>query len=274
MKTKENTHIWLSLARASALSITLLGIVGQVGAVVVDLTNPPLGTTGTIGGAIFESGSLDTSTGSGVFDPFVRVHDNDGEEEGFNTGGARMPDVVGGAHTKEVQLSSLRTVTLSGNDYVRLVLDLGEPSSGDKSLISLVDLRVFVQDTTVLDATNTTELFGGTPLFAFGAGDRVDLDYDLVSSGNGRSDMFFYLPVALFTSYQPDDYFYLYSKFGTTGNTAPPYPAEGTFEEWGSAREGRPIGFDNNPPGIPEPTSILFGATLAAVMGFSRRRPR
>lgn len=268
MKTRN-----LEINRIFAVCAAALSGLATASATIVDLRNTD-GATGTIGGVKFTAGQFDFATGSGAWDPFLRIQDNDGEEEGFNTGNVdRMPDVKdGNPFNKEVQLSALRVVNVGGTDFVRLALDLGEPSADAKSTVSLVDLQFYVRDTTVSNATNTTELFSGTPLFQFGAGDRVDLDYDLYKNGNGKSDMFLYIPVTFFAGYEANDYFYLYSKFGTTGTPNPPYPAEGTYEEWGNL-PGEPINFDNPPP-IPEPTTMLFGGALLGVMGFARRRSR
>ncbi len=190
-----------------------------------------------------------------------------------------MPDVLGGS-SREVQLAELNTVTLGGSDYYRFALDLAEPGGGD-SKVSLTDLRIFVRDTVVSNATSTAELFLGSPLYAFGAGDRVDLDYSVVGGGSGKSDMFFYMPASLFSAFQSDDYFYLYSQFGNVGGGQ---SADGSFEEWAIApTNGLTVHQVPNAPlpepttapfgaPIPEPTTALFGAALVGVLGLARRR--
>lgn len=114
-------------------------------------------------------------------------------------------------------------VDYNGVPSARFLLDINQ--TGANPLLSLDELRVYTAPAPDL-STNAT-LFGQNLIYDIGAGNRILLDFSL-GSGSGSGEMFFYLPMSLFTGLE-DSYLYLYSKFGASGGD---YATNDGFEEW------------------------------------------
>ena len=82
----------ISFAVAVILAVSL-----NASATIVDLTTA--GADGLINGAQFIQDNFEKSTGTGVFDPFVRIQNN-GSEAGFNTDGGVQFEYRSFAHDK------------------------------------------------------------------------------------------------------------------------------------------------------------------------------
>jgi hypothetical protein len=243
------------ITRAALLAALLVPV--QIGAAtVVDLTS--LGSTGTVGGAIYDQGS--TGSGTGNYDTFVRVQNN-GTESGYNTDGTLEFDTSAGSHTHSLLFSSLAVVNVGGIDYYQFGLDINEPQSGANRFLSLDRLQIF--SGTAGNLTGFGSGFGG-PSFATliydldaGGDHYVKLDASN-STGSGTSDMTFFLPTSLFTnSGQP--YLYLFSQFGDN------FESNGGFEEWGAVT--------GTNGAVPEPSTwamLATGLTLVAVRKFRK----
>jgi hypothetical protein len=126
------------------------------------------------------------SSGSGVFAPFLKVHASP-QEDGHNTDGTFLNDEEGGGKTHSVAKSDLRNFAVINNAlYLEFALDLGEPSGGDKSQVSLDQLKVCSGTTKTLSKADDCPTAAGYSLDA-GADRSVLLDYDLFKGGNGKA---------------------------------------------------------------------------------------
>ena len=252
---KKSMFFFLSLA----FVIGCLGLAKEAQATSVDLTT---GGSGFVDGAFFQWTDLNHSAvGTGVIDPFVRIQAN-GTEQGYNTDGRPVPfdEKTNANDTHSLLLSAVPVVNLSGINYREFLLDIAEPG-GDTTFISLDQLKLWLADDPDI---NTTDLgFFGTPLFDLDGSEdsSVTLRGDL-NPGNGKGDMFLYVPDALFDKQGPQ-YLYFYSQFGDS---------DASFEEWAIChQEGGCLGGGTPPNGvIPEPSSLgLLGIGL---LGFWKRK--
>ena len=75
-------------------------------------------------------------------------------------------------------------------------------------------------------------------------------------------DAAFYVPVGLFSAFNPDDYVYLYAQFGKLQGAG--YKSQAGFEEYIIRKEVEPV---------PEPvTMLLFGTGLVGLAGLRRKK--
>jgi len=234
-----------------------IGIVQEAQATVLDLTTAA--SSGFVNGSFFLQTDLDHSpTGTGLIDPFVRIQ-HDPTEEGYNTDGRPLPlwpHVHTDLHTHSLLLSSVPIVTISGINYREFLLDIGEPG-GSATFLSLDKLQLFLKNTGTITG-NLASL--GVPLYNLdGSGDSYVKLRASLNPGNGKGDMFAYIPDSLLNTGDP--YVYLYSQFGTN------FSSNGSFEEWSICPQP---GGCLAPP-IPEPSSLsLLGVGLLGL--FKRRR--
>ncbi len=237
-------------------------------AATLDLTS---GGSGTLNGGTFLAPSTDIgSTGTGVFEPFLRIQAN-GTEEGYNTDRSNSDyefDEKHGVWTHSLQLQDL---TGSGGDY-EFLLDINEPSN-NKSVISLDSVRIFNvgsdKDLTGLSFGDGSNPFGGAYNEIWNMDGNEDnqvlLDYNLVGTGSGRADMSLFLSEALFAGVAATDYIVFYSAFGNTDDS------DAGFEEW-AIRGSDP----NDPPGgvIPLPAGLPLMLSALGIGGLIARRKR
>lgn len=202
---------------------------------VVDLTAaPPPIQIGALNGAIFGQ-NFSQPMGSGVIDSFVRIGDNQGVVEGYNTSTRPLQFQENNTltFTHAIQLSSIPAVNIGGIMYREFLLDINQENVAP--LLSLDELRIFVSPTNFNGTSPnpasfydiTTKQLNGLPaVYDLDAGtdNYVKLNYSL-NSGSGTGDMFAFIPSHLFGT-NGSDYVYLYSKFGVN------YANNDGYEEW------------------------------------------
>src|SRR6267378_8059188 len=252
-KDKRNMKI-MRVSSLSALLIAAGALLFATGAraTVVDLIN---GDSGTINGAIFQF-TQPQPTGTGIIQPFLRVQ-SDPTEQGYNTSGGTPFDDKAGPWTHNLTFADLMTtaVTINGQNYFKLLLDINQISTPSGRLLSLDQLQFYTSSTGSLTTTNISSL--GTLRYTFNAGDAVYMDY-FRNHGSGSGDMFAFIPTSLFAGTAATDFVYMYCHFGNT------YASNDGFEEWALVV---------NP--IPEASTIFpIIGLLAAVFStqFVRRR--
>jgi hypothetical protein len=222
----------------------------------------------TSGGSVIINGAIYSTTnqqptGSGVIRSFVRVSAaNQNQVEGYNTDGRplQFDENNSATFTRSQTLSSMATQMINGVEYVKFLLDINQQAANP--LLTLNEVEIHLGNAADLLNYDPNVSEGGT---AFGANatfvydldlvtdNAVDLNYNL-NSGSGSGDMHLYVPRALFTG--PNDFVYLYSKFGI------PNPNNDGYEEWATV-----VG-----PRVPEPSAILGGALMGALLSLRRRR--
>jgi len=235
----------------SIVAVALFVVSAPLYAVVVDLTVNNSGT------AIAATGQLTTferynvpPTGTGVFEPFVRIQ-NKGIEKGYNTDGILEFDTkqgkTGGKNwTHSIKLGDL----LLTNGCIEFLLDINEDQGQDNELLSLDQLEIYLSDQP--DNSGYPALGDLVYRLSDASNDNwVKLDNTIFGPGSGTGDMRVFIPVG--QNWAADKYLYLYSEFGVH------YSSGDGFEEW-SAR-------------IPEPATVaLLGlGTLVLLRKHSRK---
>ncbi len=203
---------------------------------ILDLTGGNGGSPFSFRGASWETAeNTNVPTGTGVFNPFLRVQAN-GLEQGYNTDrpesglGSVQFDEKTGIWTRSLKFSEL-AINSDGN--FQFALDLDEPNGGTTDLLSLQKFQLFTtSDKNIFGATyDPTTLFGSNATLRYdmdrvggskgGIADnaRVDLDFDVAGSGSGRQDLFVFINKSTFFSgVAPDDYVVLYPMLGSDSN--------------------------------------------------------
>lgn len=199
-------------------------------AIVVDLGSSG---SGTINGALFQT-NKDHPTGTGVYNPFLTVQNN-GWEQGYNSSSGNFDTKREPQWNHEIRFSDLQATTINGVQYFGFSVDINEPN-GNKSNISLDGLSVWTSST--LQSSTSTDANGffngslGTLRYDLGANQVL---YDDQNTGSGGGDINIYIPVSYFAGAQPNDYVYMYQRWGNTDTT------EGGFEETALIRGLAPI---------------------------------
>ena len=230
--------LWSVPAQASTIDLTTSGTSGQL--------------TGTTGGKAWfiQAGSVIVS-GTGVFPSFVQVqaHGNSTTEAAYNTTVNNVMD-NGSAdpHNHAIQKKDLKVVVKDGLKYFEFILDINEAKNGVDNYLSLNDL-VIKSSPTANQSAGSIGALSGTTIWDMAGSDVVLLNYGLVSSGSGRPDMTFLVPVKAFAGVKNNDFIYLYSQFGLSGKVlglnskgktvvVKDFGASAGFEEWAMGQSG------------------------------------
>lgn len=180
------------------------------------------------------SSAANESSGTGTFDPFVRLQGSP-TEKGYNTDGAVAFDTKTGRWTHAILASAIPIVNCVINEAGttgqcwEIFVDINE--SNTAKYVSLNEVEVwFTTDPNLVGYVDPSGFPSGTATQVYDFTGEI-LIHD-VNAGSGRGDLRYLIPVTSFTA---TDYFVLYSKWGTTTTEAPDgktYGSEGGFEEW------------------------------------------
>ncbi|MHC4743798.1 MAG: hypothetical protein ACYS8Z_17925 [Planctomycetota bacterium] len=241
---------------------------------VADLDLTALTSEGLINGALFQTADF-RSSGTGVFQTFLKFGSNDKTVEAYNTDARPFEadyDMNNSRqHTRQLPLgvvpymtpnSSLVTTGL----YYEFLLDINqkgaEGKDGDPDWnLSLDELQIALGSTG--DMSSYSTIFSSLIYDMDGAGDARVLLNGKLDTGSGQADLAVYIPKSLFDG-QPGNCVYLYAKFGEPGNS-PNYPNNDGFEEWA-------IESTYELPVIPAPPAVLLAGLGAGVIGWLRKR--
>lgn len=223
-------------------------------------------------GAIFAQTSLQP-TGTGVFDPFVRIQGK-GTEAGYNTDARPVEFQTKDENhwTHSLPLNSLSTVEFKGTQYYQFTLDINEQGNTTGAKLSMDQFQIFLGNSGSLTGFN--DGFGSNSVLVYDldAGPKgntaVNLNAALNPPGSGVADLNVYVPVKDFAGIGSQfSFVYLYSSFGT------PYASDAGFEEWSALQN---VGSTPTPPpptSVPVPGGLVLGLiAVGTCFGRSFRR--
>ena len=202
----------------------------------LDLDITDAGDFGTIGGVIYTD-AVNVGSGTGNYNTFLAISDNDGDESGFNSDDTPPIDTtnkdIDQAKTHTVLLSDLVIVTVDGVQYYEFRVDLNESNNDPSAQISLDAFQLY--SSTDGEIVSTTDLFNENQIYDLdAAGDVSVLLSDASSSGSGTDDYSVLVPVSMFAGLDPTTtYIYLYVEMGFADTSGvDTWGVNGTFEEW------------------------------------------
>jgi len=247
MRKQRKGRVLLGLALVMALVITQ--IVGVPSALATEYHLDTWGDTavltGAVGGdAVFEFFNQDDPTGSGVFDPFVRINTNKKTEKGYNTSYRKLQfdENSSPIYTKDYLVANVPVVQLEENGpyYYEFQCDVNQSNRAAPAFyISLDKLEIYGTDNALMHLYPFNDATGPSAdlVWQMKLDDWVRVN-SLPNAGSGRRDFRVLIPYDLLDNYT---YVVLYSQFGANGG----YVNNGGYEEWGCRVGVEP------PPGVP-----------------------
>jgi uncharacterized repeat protein (TIGR01451 family) len=182
------------------------------------------------------SSASNQASGTGLFDPFVRLQGGP-TEKGYNTNGAVQFDTKSGTWTHAIKVNAIPLVDCDGSGpgtatCWELFNDINESNTAKRVSLNVVEVWF----------TTNASLVGYVDPAGFPSGATKEYEFNGnilindVNQGSGRGDLRMLIPTAGHT-WNSSTYFVLYSKWGTTTGTAGnhgtgTYVADGGFEEW------------------------------------------
>jgi hypothetical protein len=243
----------LSLTIAVGVAFAQVLDSGTVNVQVADRNHSQVDQTTAQGAFVSYFGDSDTtfgSSGTGIFDPFVRLQGSPAEQ-GYNTNGTTEFNTKVGIWTHAILVSHIPqrpcpdvsqpplNTPVHSETCFELFNDINENNS--TSYISLNKVEVYYTNS----ATLTGYPFTGSATLKYQfSGDILIHD---VNQGSGRADLRYDIPIGTGANQVPlppncdfgnpacTTYFVLYSLWGTSSATAPDgntYASDGGFEEW------------------------------------------
>jgi hypothetical protein len=217
----------------------------------------------TDAGAIVEyigSSASNQSSGTGIFDPFVRLQGSP-TEKGYNTNGTLQYETKAGKWTHAILVNSIPIVDCDGTGggtalCWELFVDINESNTAKQ--ISLNEMEIWY---------TSNELLTGYPFTGTDATKQYDFSGEIlindVNQGSGRGDLRYLVPLTSIPTPPAGTYFLLYSEWGGTSAGAQ-YVSDGGFEEWKVRRvQINSIGTQlMNTNGADPDTAIADGGTV------------
>jgi len=259
------TNFSLSGVLGIAAAVSLIFSNPCANATLYDLTTAPLTGVTLPDGSIYQINDPQTSTGTGVINPFLTLQ-ADGSEQGYNSNAGDFDTKRNGQYTTDLLVGDLKLASNNIN-YVSFLVDVNQNNNALK--ISLDRLMIWTSPTpmssSAVDANGNFTGSLGTLLYNLDStqngGSSNSILYQDGMSGSGSGDIRIFIPKTFFDGLALTNYIYMYQQWGTT----PGYETNGGFEETLSL--GTIV--------IPEATSLIpLGLVLAAGVGlhFLRRR--
>jgi uncharacterized repeat protein (TIGR01451 family) len=229
----------LTLGMIGLITSVALALVSDVGT--YDLTvqdkndSSDLISLGNASAEYIGSSADNQASGTGLFDPFVRLQGSP-TEKGYNTDGAVQFDTKSGNWTHAIKVNAIPIVDCdgdgSGTDTCwELFADINESNNAKR--ISLNEVEIwFTTDPTLVGYVDPTGFSGTTQVYDF-SGDILIND---VNQGSGRGDLRYLVPTT--GTWDANTYFVLYSEWGTTPSSETAdfgtggWESDGGFEEW------------------------------------------
>lgn len=237
---------------AVTAAVLLLGASASQ-ALTITLLDP--GDAATIDGAMFVLNPTDSSTGSGSFDPFLRIgaSGNATTELGMNTVDKPGDTKSGAFLDTSLLLSDVGAAVGGRASYYEFLLDANEfQSTLLEAQLDLVSFRVYLAASPDLSSTDLLGVVA--PVYDLDGVVDHTVVLTTINAGSGEADLQVLVPIDV--ADPTSSYVYLYAEFDRVGDG---------FEEWSIRTDGAVP----NPP-LPEPgTALLLGAGLLA-LGFRR----